>query len=330
MKTLSIGKYRGMQRCSTATGELVILAMDHRNNLRNSLKSGRSEAVTDEDLTTFKDLVIRSLGNLASAVLLDPQYGAAQLIVRSSLPKAAGLIVALEATGYTGRTDERYSQVLPEWTAAKARRMGADAVKLLVYYNPEADSAPAIESLVDSVAQECASLDVLFFLESLSYTNDPSLPKFSPEKRREVILESARILTAIKGVDVLKVEFPVDVFVCPDEKIWETGCYDLSRASKVPWVLLSGAVEFDTFLRMSEIACRQGASGVAAGRAVWQEAPSQPEDEREVFLQNICRSRLEKLAATCGNSALSWQEFYIPPDISPEWYKTYSGFNNHG
>ncbi len=35
MKTLSIGKIRGLQQISTATGHLVMCAMDHRSGLIN-------------------------------------------------------------------------------------------------------------------------------------------------------------------------------------------------------------------------------------------------------------------------------------------------------
>src|SRR4029078_4586491 len=48
----------------------------------------------------------------------------------------------------------------------------------------------------------------------------------------------------------------------------------LDAASQVPWVLLSGGVDDATFEAQVEVACRAGASGVLAGRSVWEGAAS--------------------------------------------------------
>ncbi len=71
MRKLSVGKYRGLQQCSTEQGALAVLALDHRNNLRNALKSGRPESVTDSEMMDFKQQVARILSPAASAILLD-------------------------------------------------------------------------------------------------------------------------------------------------------------------------------------------------------------------------------------------------------------------
>lgn len=329
MKTVSLGKYRRLQRCSSATGALLILSVDHRDNLRRLLQPDQPEAVSDADLTSFKYDVVTALGNQGSAVLLDPQYGAGQLIAQSALPKGSGLIVALEATGYTGKLEDRSSRMLSGWSAVKASQIGADAARLLVYYHPEADSAPSIESLVDSVAQECQLLDLPLFLAALTYSVDSVVP-LSPHQRRESILATARILTSIPGVDFLMTEFPAEYCADPDREDWEAACSALSHASRTPWILLSAAVDFPGYLRMTEIACRQGASGTAAGRAAWQEAAKLLPEKRRMYLEKNCRSRLSQLAATCDNAAIPWTEFFKPPEVSSNWYETYGRMNNHG
>jgi tagatose-1,6-bisphosphate aldolase len=99
-----------------------------------------------------------------------------------------------------------------------------------------------------------------------------------------VVVETARRLV-VPGVDVLKAEFPLDITAEPQERIWAEACSELTAASPVPWVLLSASVDFETFLRMLTVACQSGASGVAVGRAVWQEAAGLTGEKRLAFLR---------------------------------------------
>ncbi len=328
MRILSPGKLRRLQRCSSETGAMVILSIDHRSSLRSLLKTGGIDPGDDDRLTSFKEVVVKNLGMEVSAILLDPQYGAGHLIAKASLPRGSGLILALETSGYSGSKDNRISQLLAGWSVSKAARLGADGVRLLVYYHPEADSAPSIESMVDSVAQECHMLDLPLFLAALPYSNDPKMATLSPVHHREVILETASILTAIQGVDIYMSEFPGDVKTGTNSAEWESACAALSRASRIPWLLISSAVEFDMFLRMTEVACRQGASGAAAGRAAWQEATALEGEKQRAYLVKTCRSRLSQLNMTCESAATPWTEFYKAPDMSSDWYRKYPGISS--
>jgi len=322
MNTLSIGKYRGLQQCSFTNGAIAVMALDHRQSLRIALNPSAPDKVSDEELSGFKQEVVSVLAPDASAVLLDPEFGAAQCVVSNSLPGGTGLITSVEATGYTGDPTARQSQVLPGWSVAKARRMGASAIKLLVYYHPEAESAPQIEALVRQVSLDCIKEDLLFFLETLSYSPDPSQKRLPAGERRRVVIETARRLT-IPGVDILKVEFPLDSKVEADENLWARACTDLSEASNAPWVLLSASVDFETFLRQVAVACRAGATGVAVGRAVWQEAPALRGEERQHFLEKVARIRMRRLSALCTALARPWMEFYTPVQAGSDWYLGY-------
>lgn len=320
-KTLSVGKLRGMQQCSTQNGALVLLALDHRNNLRNALAPKNPETVRDEDLSQFKQMVTEHVAPAAPAILLDPEFGAAQVIASGSLPREVGLVVAVEATGYTGEPTGRESKILPGWSIAKARRMGASAVKLLVYYHPDGILAEEIESFVEQVAAECQEQDMLLFLEPLSYSIIPGRKTLPPDERRRVVIETARRLT-VPGVDVLKAEFPLDIQTEPDEGEWAKACAELTGASHVPWILLSASVSFDTYLRQVVVACQQGASGVAAGRAVWKEAVELNGVDRERFLSGIARTRMGRLTALCDAIAHPWSNAYQAPLVDSHWYQS--------
>jgi tagatose 1,6-diphosphate aldolase len=322
MATLSLGKYRGLQQCATPRGALSVLALDHRNNLRAALRPDAPDSVVAGEMTAFKCEAVKALASAASAILLDPEVGAAQCIASSALPGNVGLVVALEATGYTGDTAARQSHILPGWSVAKAKRFGANAVKLLVYYRPDAPTATEIESLVRQVAADCAAHDLAFFLEPLSYSLDPMRKRLVLAERRWAVIETARRLV-VPGVDVLKAEFPFDIASERDEHEWDKACAELTVASAVPWVLLSGAAGYETYLRQVTVACRAGASGVAVGRAVWQEAPALRGEARTIFLNGPARERMARVTALCDALARPWTDYYSAPDVRPDWYEHY-------
>jgi tagatose 1,6-diphosphate aldolase len=303
---LTTGKIRRLQQCATPEGKLVIMAMDHRGSLRRSLNPQDPTAAPDEMLITFKQEVTAALAPAASAVLLDPEYGAKPCIASGTLPGTTGLIVALERSGYSGDPAARVSELLTGWNPQRALQLGASGVKLLVYYHPEAPTALQIEALVRQTADACARAEVPFFLEPLTYSPDPDQPKLPPEERRRIVVETARKLTAIPGVDILKVEFPLDIRAEPREAEWLAACRELDGASHVPWVLLSAGVDIETYVVQVIAAARAGASGVAVGRAVWQEATEQPAAERVEFLRTIARARMARIGALCRALASPW------------------------
>ena len=134
----ALGTRRGLDACASARGTFAVLALDHRQNLRRELRPDDPAAVTYEEMVAFKRAVVRALAPVATGTLLDPEIGAAQCIADGSLPGSAGLLVAIEATGYEGPSTARISRVLDGWSVEQAKRIGASAAKLLVYYHPEA------------------------------------------------------------------------------------------------------------------------------------------------------------------------------------------------
>jgi tagatose-1,6-bisphosphate aldolase len=323
MKTLTVGKIRALQQCTSDRGTFTCLALDHRQNLRKALSQGNSGSVSDEDLTNFKLQVTRILAGEATAVLLDPQYSAAQAISSGVIPRKTGLVVAVESTGYGGEATARQSEILPGWSVAKAKRMGANMIKLLVYYHPNSPTAAEIEGFVKQVALECQTEDMGLMLEPLSYSLDPSKNSLDSKEKRFVVVETARRLV-VPGVDVLKAEFPLDPMVDREESVWADACTEISKASPIPWILLSAAVDYELFLRQVSVACQAGASGIAVGRAVWKESVLMQGIEREAFLADTGRQRLSRLTALCKALAKPWQDFYSLPAIPMDWYTTYA------
>lgn len=315
MKSLSIGKLRGLQQISSSRGTFTALALDHRQNLRKA----NPAFVNDEELSRFKLDVTAALASEATAVLLDPEVSAAQAIAARAIPKNVGLVVAVESTGYTGDAMARRAQIIPGWSVEKAKRMGASAIKLLVYYHPDSSSAKVIEDFTSEVAEDCMKQDLILMLEPLSYSLDEN-KKLSSDEKQYLVVETAKRLTPL-NVDVLKAEFPVDLNET-DESKWMSACKEISSASIAPWILLSAAVDYDTFMRQVIVACNAGASGIAVGRAVWQEAVSLNGIERSEFLTHVANQRIARLASLCHALAKPYTDFYRA-DAPFDWYKTY-------
>jgi tagatose 1,6-diphosphate aldolase len=323
-RELTIGKLRGLRECSGRGNTLSMLALDHRNNLRKELRPEAPGEVSDAELTAFKREAVAELAGAATAVLLDPELGAAQCIASGAMPGDRGLVVALERTGYGGEAHARESRLLNGWSAAKVRRMGASAAKLLVYYHPAATTAARIEQLVHDVAADCAREDLLLLLEPLVYdpnpnpNPDPGGGALAPDARRRAIVEAARRLTG-SGVDVLKAEFPAG----KDEGEWLAACEELTAACPIPWILLSAKVDFETFLRQTEACCRAGASGVAVGRAVWSEATRLEGEERTAFLRGPAARRMREATAICAERGRPWSAVYGAPSPDGSWFSGY-------
>jgi tagatose-1,6-bisphosphate aldolase len=315
MNPISIGKLRGLQQISTSRGTFTALALDHRQNLRKA----NPAFVNDEELSRFKLDVTSTLAPEATAVLLDPEVSAAQAIAGRNIPNHVGLVVAVESIGYTGVATERHAQIIPGWSVEKAKRMGASAIKLLVYYHPGSSIAREIEDFTSKVAEDCRRHDLLLMLEPLSYSLDEN-QKLTSEEKRYVVVETAKRLTSL-NIDILKAEFPLDVND-KDESKWMKACEEISTASGTPWILLSAAVDYETFGRQVAVACKAGASGIAVGRAVWQEAVIMNGDERIKFLSTTARQRISCLTSLCDAFAKPYTDFYTA-HAPFDWYKTY-------
>ena len=297
-----LGKRRGLTQCATTSGQFVVLALDHRQNLRRELRPEAPATFAYDEMVGFKLAVVRALAAVASGVLLDPEVGVGPAIAEGAIPGGTGLIVAVEATGYEGSPDARVSRILAGWSVAAAKRIGASAVKLLVYYHPDAPTAAAQERLVADVAAECREHDIGLFLEPLSYALDGG--RLTGEERRRVVIETARRLTT-SGADVLKAEFPYDPGVTDPER-WSDACAELDAATTLPWVLLSGGVDDATFEAQVASACEAGASGALVGRSVWAEAATLAEPERTANLMSAGRARLARLAAIIEERGRPW------------------------
>jgi tagatose 1,6-diphosphate aldolase len=331
VKNLSIGKIRGLEQITNRDGIFIICAMDHRGSLRRMVNPDRPELVGYETMVERKLELCSALSPYASAVLLDPNFGAAQCISQGLIPGSTGLMVSVEATGYSGGKGRRLTELQEKWSVEKIKRMGASAVKMLLYYRPDLEKLAARQrKTVERVAEECLKQDLPFLVEPMSYPvdeDDMNSEGFRGH-RPSLIIETARQLTVL-SMDVLKAEFPGDLDGERDEGELLEQCRRLDAASRVPWVILSAGVNYETFRRQVEIACRAGASGFLGGRAIWQEAMKfDNAADRMSYLSTTAVDRLKNLIEIATKYATPWYGKFGDSiselaDISEKWFEEY-------
>ncbi|HXW08740.1 MAG TPA: tagatose 1,6-diphosphate aldolase [Vicinamibacterales bacterium] len=310
----NLGLFRRLAQCSGDEGTFCILAIDHRDNLIAELQKHHTP-VAYEDVVGFKTSVAR-LAEGATAVLIDPDYGARALINRV-IPGAVGTLAPLEVTDYRPHPSQRKPRFIPGWSVAKLKRAGFAGAKLLLYYHPDADDARDKTSIVDRVVADCASEEVPLFLEPITYSPDPSRD-LDNWQRREAVIAAARHFSR-RGVAIMKMEFPLDVKAERNEQVWADALAELNDACAVPWALLSAGVPYEVFVRQARLACQAGASGIIAGRAVWADAVALSGPDRERFLETEGRRRVDELREIC-RTATPWTRKVEMPMLEERWY----------
>jgi len=241
------------------------------------------------------------------------------------------LLVSIEATGYKSEPRGRITTLLNGWSIEKIKRMGASAVKLLVYYRPDlTEIANTQLKTIQTVAEECLKYDIPFLVEPKTYPikgEDTGTPEFAARKP-SLVIETARQISSLP-IDVLKAEFPANLKYETNRAKLLQFCRQLDEASQVPWVILSAGVDYETFRREVEIACQAGASGFLGGRAIWQEAIHfTDKKERVKFLSTTAADRLKELAEIATKYAVSWYrklgiEAYELTVVPENWYLKY-------
>jgi tagatose 1,6-diphosphate aldolase len=296
---LTPGKLMGLRQITDANNRFKVLALD------------------------CKVLMVKTLGEYASATLLDVNFGARQALNALAIPKHVGLIVRSEASKDAGIP----SEYEPGWGVEKIKRMGASAVKLLVYLDTEDQAnVKAQIAFVEKVAKACREQDILLMTEELSFPRkgeDKSSPSYKGRKVKN-ILEATRLIGP--HTDILKLEFPGDIKGdSTDQLVDNLG--KLDAAAMRPWVLLSAGEKFDLFVKQVELSMKAGCSGYMAGRAIFNEYFEQANpDARLKFVQGTGVERMKTLNKIIDQHAKSWLDRYavkasdLAAAVEPTWY----------
>ena len=342
---LSAGTLWRMRRIADEDGYLTMLATDQRPPIERLVAKQRGESSPRyDDLAAVKRALITELGPHASAILVDPLVGYPAAI--DQVNPHRGLLVTLEHAVYNESSEGRRSGPIPGWSVEAIARLGADAVKVLAWYRPDASEAVRIhqQEWVAEVAASCRTHDLPFLFELLVYpfsAGEGAGDSYAEDrsKRAEAVIESVETFADPRfGVDVFKLESPIPASLLPDPDAdvdTTQGTFDaLGRAAGRPWVVLSAGAGPEEFRRVVTYASRAGASGFLAGRAIWWEALAHfPDLDRFVAdLRSSAVPYLQSLTDLVRREATPWfrhsrfaDDALQKPKEPPEWYRRYGG-----
>ena len=286
------------------------IAIDAGSGLKQAIKDARKAFYQEKDLETFKKLIITSLGQYATTILIDSEFGP-HLISR--YPKQCSPMMAFEADVYHISDEDRITKLPDNIKISDFSRLGYKVLKFFMYYAPN-DNIEINEQkqkIIENIGKECVKNNISFLMEPLVYD-----PIKRPGSLDYAYLKPQLVENATKtfsnpkfNINYLKVEVPVDLsfvegFGDPIIKQKEAIKFfkDASiAASGIPLLYLSAGVSFEWFKASLKMAVKAevDCSGFMCGRAIWSEAikvfGEQGEEGLNSWLNTTGQNRLNEL-----------------------------------
>ena len=319
-KKISDEKKARLQATMNEDGVIAALAIDQRGAMKKLI--GKFREPQNQDIVDFKKLVSRELTPYTSSILLDPEYGLPASKLRA---ENAGLLVAYERTGYDAAVPGRLPDLLSVWSVHRLKEAGADAVKFLLYYDPEEGDEinDQKHTFVERIGDECAAEDMPFFMEIVTYDADGADAKgaeYAHEKPFRVIRAMREFSDPKYGIDVLKVEVPVNMAyvegytepgVEPVYSAEQAAAFfkEQAEATDLPYIFLSAGVSAELFRKTLRFAHVSGSTfnGVLCGRATWADGVEAyckgGEDGCVKWLQTQGKRNVEELNEVLSDTA---------------------------
>ena len=254
---LTPGKLWGLRRMADAQGIFKMTAVDQRPPIKGPIAKhlGVEQAPWDQ-VARFKRMLIETLQGQSTAMLLDPHYAIPHGL--DALSPQKGLVVTLEDSIFTDTPGGRLSNNIDDWSVAKIKRMGADAVKVLAWYRPDADADvnTAQQDYVKRIGEECARYDIPFLFELLVYPlkkdahQTKDYVEMKGKKADDVLGSVAEFAKPEYGVDVFKLESPVNAADADGSAAVQAVFDEMGRLAGRPWVMLSAGAGKTEFRRV--------------------------------------------------------------------------------
>ncbi len=281
---MSAGKLWSMRRLADENGYFKMTAVDQRPPIMNLIKQKKNiNEASYADVAAVKASFTKVLAPAASAMLLDPIWALPN--AHQHVSARQGLIMTLEAHDFKEDEQGRRSHNIPDWSVAKIKAAGGDAVKALAWYRPDAhpDTCAFQQKYVQEIGEACRQYDIPFVFELLVYplageANQTQDYIEHASKQAKNVIDSVREFAHPKyGVDLFKLECPIPAGQVPDFNSPEAAPVqalfdELGTLCPVPWVMLSAGANMADFYRILQYAYKAGAAGYLAGRAIWLEA----------------------------------------------------------
>lgn len=332
---LTAGKMWGLRRIADRHGRFSIVAADQRPPIERLVAERRGGEAPWQDVANVKRLIVEQFAPMTSAVLVDPYYGwpASYDVVEPS----RGLLLTLESSRFIEDARGRQSSEIEDWSVAKIKRTGADAVKALAWFRPDgpAEVIEHQQRFVENVGEACRRFDIPFVFELLDYPLEGDDESAAERHTDRVIASVAAFADPRFGIDLFKLESPILPSDVPapgepgSERVVEAFAR-LDEASARPWVMLSAGARPDEFLNVLHHAYAVGASGYLAGRAIWWDGFQRfPDlDAFRAELETAGTRYVERLNVLTDDAALPWFRHRCYGESGPELDDATSTFRN--
>lgn len=254
-----------------------MLALDHRGSFKKLMNPENPDSVSDEEVVKLKSEIINSISDQFSGLLIDEAYG-----LEAYPSHIKPFLLPLEKSGYIESSGEKITEL--EFRVTQLLVYGAKGAKILIYFNPNVESAKKQIETSQKVIEECKQSDFPLFLEPVTYTLEGKTHTQDPE----LVLETLKMFLDNNAVpSVFKVEYPGNRESC--RRITE-------MLGDTPWILLTNPDKFEDFEEHLKQATKEGCKGFLAGRAVWQEVCSLKGEEKNEFLTKILPERFRRIS----------------------------------
>lgn len=265
-----------------------MLALDHVGSFRRLVNPQNPDSVSKEELIALKAKIIDPLVGQFGGILLDFDHGLPayqRVIAEKNIKSPPPFLLRIEeSASEEGSTTIKYS-------AKELKNAGAAGVKLLLYFNPEAESAKHQLEIGKKVLEDAHSEGLPLFIEIVIHNKERFLVSRSASTADISNLTVSSIRRFLENSivpDVWKLEYPGDA----------KSCRKLTKlVGGTPWILLTRGVPFDVFKKNLKVAVENGCLGFLAGRALWQDLFGLKPGYQETFLGKELPERFRELSS---------------------------------
>lgn len=289
------------------------VAVDQGSGLEAAIKEVRGAASQDDDLLTFKRIVVETLSPDATTLLVDANYGRDLL---GSYDDSCTKMLAYEADVYKISDEDRITALPENLKVADFPELEAKILKFFLYFGPNDpdDLNQRKFTLVEDIGRQCKATGVTFLFEPIVYDralSDGTSAEYAKAKPGLVRAGTQAFADPKFAIDILKVEIPVNFnfvegYGTPQMSKAEAEAAFVAAsdaAGDIPLLYLSAGVTFEQFRDALAFSRQAGVRslGFMCGRAIWSDAigifGKLGPDAMAEWMQTTGRDRLSQLKA---------------------------------
>lgn len=273
-----------ISKLAMPNGGYAMLALDQRESLRQMMSTGQNREISSSEIVDFKVSVLDTFSKLPSAVLLDTDFGI-EAYEKSNLAPVP-IILAADLLHHAPDGKLTATSLRSDEFKKAVEQIQPQALKFLLLWSENESAAQRLD-LAGSFVNFCKTYDLPSVLESIVRAKGAATWS-DPLAAADAMVVAAEELSSLQA-DLFKCEVPGHGKF--DLKKTIEYSREITAAIDGPWVVLSNGVTAADFPHAVDAACKGGASGFLAGRAIWADALS----EKNVinFLRNESINRFK-------------------------------------